>query len=96
MNATKESFLEDWVVKMVHENENASVRLTGENSLYEVYKEACKEEGITPLHLRLFSKRLELLLAVHFKMIESKGRDRKGTIFRGICIAQVKEPCFTK
>ena len=77
MNLTKENFLEYWVVRTVQENENAFVRLTGENSLYEIYEKACEKEG---LHVRIFSRRLELLLAAYFKIIESKGRDRRGLI----------------
>ena len=90
MKSTRANFLESWMLDTIRIDRDAKVRLTGEDSLCEAYEEAyeeaCKKVDLEPLTVQQFSKDLDVLLVLHHRMDGTKGRDSKGTFFRGITV----------
>lgn len=81
---THQVFLDRWILESIQIDPHASIRLNGENSLYQTYQQACSQQEMPPLSLRHFTRRLEVLLEFHFHIATTKTRDYKGTFFLGI------------
>ena len=82
---TRPAFLDDWILNSIEIDTEVTTRLTGDASLYEAYREVCREQKQPPpMSLRAFTKRLEALLEFHFKLPSTKMRDQKGMLFPAV------------
>jgi hypothetical protein len=61
-NRPQHEFLDWWVDHYVGIDTRVKTQLTGKDSLYEAYVDACLEQNLIPLSLRAFNKRFETLL----------------------------------
>ena len=78
--------LEQWFLNRCEKSLDSSVRLTGENSLYEEYLNYSSKVGSPTVGVKEFAKRLELLMALYYQELDVKTRDGKGILFRGILL----------
>lgn len=76
--------LEDWFLQCCEKTNDSYARLSGEGSLYEEYVKHSSNVGEPAVGVKEFAKRLELLMALHYDIINVKARDSKGILFRGI------------
>lgn len=83
---TQQTFLDQWIENCIEIDVTVITRLSGENSLYEAYKDSCRSHPLkqVPLSRRTFTKRLEFLLELHFQFASTKTRDFRGTLFPGL------------
>ena len=78
MTLTALTTIERWFLKTCKVSSNSLARLSGENSLYESYKEFCLREGKNPVGIKQFARTTEILIARYFNIMFIKNRDHKG------------------
>lgn len=91
MTATPLATIERWFLETCEVSSNSLARLSGENSLYESYKEFCQREGSAPVGIKQFAKTVELLIARYFDKIFIKNRDSKGVFFKEVALREEPE-----
>ena len=60
-------------------------------ALYNDYMEYCKKTKTFPVTLREFTKEMPVVVAINWRRRLIKGRNAKGTIYRGLCLQSNKE-----
>lgn len=88
MTVTSLATIERWFLETCEVSTNSLARLSGENSLYESYREFCQREESTPVGIKQFAKTVELLIARYFDQIFTKTRDHKGVFFKEVILRE--------